>query len=150
MPADAVGQKQADGRSQPGNRAIAEIGHRGGRSALLGRNRVRPVSVDGDVLRCRQEHDQRRNGDDGRISELRILGGQERQGARHQNLCQEDPAATSSEQRNRESVHQRRPENLQQIRQCDVRAESDESVARARVFQPRLQRALGQLVWVAR
>ncbi len=83
MPADAIGEKQSDGRGQPGNRAIAEIGDGGGRPALFRRNRVRAVSVDSDVLSCRQEHDQRRKGDDRRVRHLRILDGEEGDGTGH-------------------------------------------------------------------
>ena len=58
----------------------------------------------------------------------------------------QDPAAAAPEEGQRVAVDERRPQRLQQVRQRHVRHDADGGVGRPGVLQPRLQRALGDLV----
>ena len=134
------GDAARDDHRQP----VAEDVERRAEAALGCCQQVGPVGVDDDVLRCRQPGDeageQRERGERGRRRRRRHP--EQRAGERE--LGEDEPAAPASEPRRLEPVHQRRPEELERVRQADQAQEADRREVDAVGGQPCLHRLAGE------
>ena len=140
--------QQRESRGKPGGRAITEIGDRGRGSALARQRDVGSPGVDADILGRREKHDRHRADRDGRARRAGFCNANSAIAMASNDLHRHNPSPASPEQRQRIPIHERRPEEFQQIRQRHVRHHADFGVRSLRILEPRLQRALGQLVRV--
>ena len=140
-----IGPDQRDATRHDHRQPVAQHVERRAEPALGGAQQVGAVGVDHHVLRRRHERHRQRQQRKGLQRVLRRRGGQQQQREREPELCHHQPAAPAPEPRQQlEAVHQRRPQELEGVRQADQAQEADGRDVDALDAQPRLQRLAGQ------
>jgi hypothetical protein len=144
-PADeTVGEHQREPARDEHGDPVTEHGDGRACAALLLAQHVGAIGVERNVLRRRAERDdhchQRECVDrGGRPEHTHRRDADDQQALRHQH-----PAAAPAEQRRHETVHQRRPQELERVRAADERQKPDRLDVEAVGGGPRLQRSGGE------
>ncbi len=147
-PAREVGEPERAGRGHPHADAIAGDVVGGARAELVLGEDLDPVGVDHDVLAGREEGDQQRDqrGEEQVLGRIGLAEAEDR--ADQAGLGQQQPAAAAAEgsgqHRQRQPVHQGRPEELERVGRHDEAEQADRRDLDAVLGEPGRERAQHQ------
>ncbi len=110
---------------QHGRRAVAEGRGRGGQCPLARRNRIDPIRIDHDVLRCGQERHQNRDGTEQRQSCRRGTEAHDADANGERCLKHQNPTAAPAQEWRQVAVEERRPQEFEDVGQCHQREYAD-------------------------
>ena len=120
----------------------------GQRRLPIGIGRFDAKRVERNVLRGRTKGDRERTPDDGLQSDARVIERHRHQPRHHCQLRQQKPTAAPAqparEQRDRQPVHQRRPDPFEGVGQADPAQVANGGAVNAGLAQPETQRAQHQ------
>ena len=143
-PRQVIGEDQRQRSRHQQRDPISRDIQRGGGTDLICFRQVRPIGVHDDVLARAEKRDQ--DGDDGRGDRQCHRAGESHcdNGDDQRHLREQNPSEPASQKRRDIAIHQRRPEELQNVRQPHQREQSDDREIGAFRFHPGLERCACQ------